>query len=433
MQTMDHYLNHLIRDIDNIINQKPAGPSEIWDGVNLDNEAEVEDISYVEQYLSGDKKELQHQVGITKESLPPAHRLSDKQISKLFQALNDLLEYHHYELSYPTNFSNRIKYELLYNIWNKKQPRVTHGFVGIEFCSYDESKCPVPGKCSVCSDLRKETQQKGKNSTNTVSHEDTLPSKQEIESYFLQQKTDKVKKTIENLKPHIKNITGIFNYCDRWCEKCSFTDRCTNYQFEKELGFYDENTDKEEMLEDVSVILSGTLSFLKAKIEEMDIDISDYQGVRDYEFNQAADYPISIKAKEYMISLGDWLEENYNYFSDIASNLWNSSQKNFMEFNDQLEIIGWYMTMIPVKIVRAFNPKDEMEDDEFYQYDRNGTGKLVLVCIDKSIAAFSILFEKLSKKQDEILNFLSALSKIKLEIEKEIPDAKKFIRPGLDE
>jgi len=345
-----------------------------------------------------------------------------------------LLEYHHYELSYPTDFSDRIKYELLYEKWDKKQPHVTHGFVGIEFCDYDDSKCPVPGKCNDCADFRKEIERERKSVQNIeLNAQDILPTKQEIEKFILHQKTDKVKNTIENLKPNAENITGIFNYCDRWCEKCLFTDRCTNYQFEKELGFYDENTDKEELLEDVSAILSGTLSFLRSKIDEMDIDGTDYQGVRDYEFNQAADYPISIKAREYMISLGDWLEENYNYFSDIASNLWNSSQKNFTEFNDQLEIIGWYMTIIPVKIVRALNPKDELEDDEFYQYDRNGTGKLVLVCIDKSLAAFSILFEKLSKKQDEILNFLSTLSKIKSEIEKEIPNAKKFIRPGLDE
>lgn len=23
-------------------------------------------------------------------------------------------------------------------------------------------------------------------------------------------------------------IEGIYNYCDRWCEKCSFTARCLN-------------------------------------------------------------------------------------------------------------------------------------------------------------------------------------------------------------
>ncbi len=32
-----------------------------------------------------------------------------------------------------------------------------------------------------------------------------------------------------------KLISGIFNYCDRWCERCPFTERCAVQQHEKEL------------------------------------------------------------------------------------------------------------------------------------------------------------------------------------------------------
>ncbi|MCB0550950.1 MAG: hypothetical protein KDD19_25495 [Phaeodactylibacter sp.] len=31
------------------------------------------------------------------------------------------------------------------------------------------------------------------------------------------------------------NIPGIYNYCDRWCERCSFTSRCLLYAQEQEL------------------------------------------------------------------------------------------------------------------------------------------------------------------------------------------------------
>ncbi len=34
--------------------------------------------------------------------------------------------------------------------------------------------------------------------------------------------------------PNTENfIPGIYNYCDRWCERCPFTDRCMNYAMEK--------------------------------------------------------------------------------------------------------------------------------------------------------------------------------------------------------
>jgi len=36
----------------------------------------------------------------------------------------------------------------------------------------------------------------------------------------------------EDLKRLAENpdfISGIYNYCDRWCERCPFTARCLNY------------------------------------------------------------------------------------------------------------------------------------------------------------------------------------------------------------
>jgi len=30
-------------------------------------------------------------------------------------------------------------------------------------------------------------------------------------------------------------ITGIYNYCDYWCERCAFTKRCRNYMTDREL------------------------------------------------------------------------------------------------------------------------------------------------------------------------------------------------------
>lgn len=31
-----------------------------------------------------------------------------------------------------------------------------------------------------------------------------------------------------------ENISGIFNYCDRWCEKCSYINRCLLFKQEAE-------------------------------------------------------------------------------------------------------------------------------------------------------------------------------------------------------
>jgi len=41
----------------------------------------------------------------------------------------------------------------------------------------------------------------------------------------------------EELLDHMKSsrfITGIFNYCDYWCERCAFTRQCRNFAMSKE-------------------------------------------------------------------------------------------------------------------------------------------------------------------------------------------------------
>jgi len=431
---MDKYINQLISDIEKLLKKKPGKPSEIWDGVNLKNEAEVEDMSYIEQYLYGKKHELQHIVGIQKEALPPSDRLTDYHISILLPYLESLLEYHHFELSYPTKLDNRTKYELLFKEWDQMHVKVSYGTVGIEFCHYNEDECPIPGKCKSCEEFKFECET-GTNSelNEDFSGKDLLPTPEQIEKFVINQKTEKVKKTIENLKPAEGNITGIFNYCNRWCERCKFTDRCTNYQFEKELGFYDGKDDKEKMIENLGAILSGTLSFLKSKMNEMDIDISNYEEDEKREINQARNHPLAILAKNYMKQTSKWMDSNFNYFSDVAAKLFNISRKSFKELNVHLETIGWHMTMIPVKIVRALNPREYDDDQDFHEHDSNATAKLVFECIDESIASFSFLHEKLSKKSDEILDFLTILSQIKAGLEKELPNARNFVRPGLDE
>ena len=42
---------------------------------------------------------------------------------------------------------------------------------------------------------------------------------------------------MKKLKEHTnnpQNTEGIYNSCDRWCEKCPFTSRCLNYKIYEE-------------------------------------------------------------------------------------------------------------------------------------------------------------------------------------------------------
>ena len=71
---------------------------------------------------------------------------------------------------------------------------------------------------------------------------------------------DRIKELAEN--PDF--IPGIYNYCDRWCERCAFTSRCMNFAMEKE--FFQEQESSDEMnaafWETISSTFEVTISML---------------------------------------------------------------------------------------------------------------------------------------------------------------------------
>jgi len=46
---------------------------------------------------------------------------------------------------------------------------------------------------------------------------------------------------LQKLAADPKYVKGIYNYCDRWCERCPFTSRCLNCELvERKFGDLEE-------------------------------------------------------------------------------------------------------------------------------------------------------------------------------------------------
>jgi len=78
------------------------------------------------------------------------------------------------------------------------------------------------------------------------------------------------KERIEELAKDPRFIPGIYNYCDRWCERCPFTSRCMNYALSEEAFVDPDSRDMKNKAfwEALSAIFAATLEILKAKAEE---------------------------------------------------------------------------------------------------------------------------------------------------------------------
>ena len=83
------------------------------------------------------------------------------------------------------------------------------------------------------------------------------------------------KEELLSLAKDPKFIPGIYNYCDRWCERCPFTSRCLNCELAEEQFGDLESVDisNEQFWKKLSGVMQLTMDMVKETAEEMGIDL----------------------------------------------------------------------------------------------------------------------------------------------------------------
>ena len=248
------------------------------------------------------------------------------------------------------------------------------------------------------------------------------------------------------------NIPGIYNYCDRWCERCQFTSRCLNFQMGEEMEEGKEINDinNEEFWKHMDDIFTLTHEMLDDMAKEQGIDLSqiewteeDKEKERELE-ESVQSHQCATASEAYYDVVDEWFRAHEELFKEKEVELneqlflglpSTDPEKEAVTLRDAVEVITFYVHFIHVKIMRALHGK--MEDgyeipDEFPK-DSDGSAKIALIAIDRSISAWGKLLKYLPKSEDEILEILVLLEQLRNMTEKEFPDARKFIRPGFDE
>lgn len=396
MSNINTYLNQLILDINEAKNS-------FVDIESSDDELSSDDefhkhIESVEEYLHGEPKKISSFTGIKKAQLPPPDQLSKSQKSKVAIELISLLERYHFIPVFPENLPDHIKYKFIYKIWDESHP---HTFVGdsyYEFCDYDEENCPFPEYCNSCSEFEVEF--------NESKEKDFIP--------------------------------GISNYCDRWCERCNFQDKCMNYSFELEMKekMASEKTESRTLQDSLShESLSEKETLATGNQQQLysthDIELSFNDETEKYELVKDAVY--------YSELAHNWLM-NHNHYFDNHEILWET--KGNLQINrEALMVVKWFSLFISVKMRRAISvftdaalfDKDDPDEIEANEYEMNGTAKITLIAIDRSIEAWKTLLGKLPEFKSKIGWFIEILEDLRNKTEDQFPQARSFIRPGFDE
>ena len=221
-------------------------------------------------------------------------------------------------------------------------------------------------------------------------------------------------------------ISGIHNYCDRWCERCTKTKHCSVFQMEQMTDESSKDIENEEFWDNLSLTYAASAEILYRAMEKFDIDIDDLE---DVEVPEHKETELEKIAEDYSFSLLDWLKNNDEKFTEILNNSYVIDEKQTLKLNDAIDVVNWYSVFISAKIHRAMHTVFNDGDD----YDNLGSAKIAIIAVQRSIEAFNILYHHAKQFEDDILNFLVQLSKIKSQLQKHWPKAMQFKRPGFDD
>lgn len=240
-------------------------------------------------------------------------------------------------------------------------------------------------------------------------------------------------------------IPGIYNWCDRWCERCAMTDRCRVFAREEESKKEDPEKDWSEVVADN---FKETVEMLRKMADEVGLDLDAtneeteaYMAVEEAHDIITDHHPLNLLADQYLKLSRSWLEsvnlkENPLKWEGLVNlGLLKSEEAeiNLKSVEESIEVIEWFLVFIAVKIKRAL--MDQLDDfwDDYPDEERSdlGTAKIASIAINRSLNAWNHLLG-FFPTEEEIIDIVGILEQLQRGLLEVFPNYPKFIRPGFD-
>ena len=264
-------------------------------------------------------------------------------------------------------------------------------------------------------------------------------------------------------------ISGIYNYCDRWCEKCPFTSRCRVYATEAADEDLDDpevhDINNEKFWRKLESIFREAHEKIAAWAEETGVDLESIESqaaVAEHEQREqeADEHQLAELARQYAMTVQQWFAEEFITEQNVHDEMMvDADGAPEIDVARAAEVLRWYQFFVAAKVIRALMGRtrsdrtlvetnagddpfagavEEDEDDfdaagDYVQEDGNGSAKIALIAIDRSMAAWHAMEMCLPGKSDSIAPIVAELERMRWLLEEEFPDARGFIRPGFDE
>ena len=178
------------------------------------------------------------------------------------------------------------------------------------------------------------------------------------------------------------------------------------------------------------MVVEASIDIMKDLFEKAEIDIEDFDIESECERINSLirDNDGLVQAKQYEKQVDQWMKS-----LKAKEPLRMEIRFNDAMTSDSFETIIWYQHLFEAKLRSALFSQKEEEKSESKPHDSLGNAKLLLVSVERNINAWSYMYQKFPEDEDEILDILVCLQILGKKVEQMFPDARAFIRPGLDE
>jgi hypothetical protein len=206
-------------------------------------------------------------------------------------------------------------------------------------------------------------------------------------------------------------IVNVSSFCDRWCARCALTAHC-------EL-FVKHNSDCETTTAD------SRMSLLE-QVEMM--------------HDAAQNHPAQAPPRETDSKLPTDLEPSSMQPSpEVVRNgraLHRKRQRARFSANASvrmaIETIDHFTLFVPVKMLLCLGTVSRHGPGP-QQSDANGWGKAALLGLERMRIAWTLLVNTHHYSESDVAPFLSEIGRMQRNLERAVPNARAFVRPGFDE
>lgn len=217
-------------------------------------------------------------------------------------------------------------------------------------------------------------------------------------------------------------IHGVYNTCDQWCMYCPVTERCLAYRCSPELKDGEQNvfqTLADRLYEGMAFFKQACGAQGTSRPELDAILADDPRAKKDL---PKVDDPLERAGVRYARICGAYLVSRGDYPFDVR---WRPTGPT------AIEVVAWFQTLIAVKIYRAlYCSAEAARGDAEKEPDSIASAKVALIGIDRSLESLTTIATTDDDPRLELLQ--GHLRRLKREVEGRFPEARAFVREGLD-